>query len=79
MKTVSKQQVLIVVSRLVMISIDLSDTAHFDYCQYETKSEEIFFLTKKISRIFSRTKFCPELDFVSDYTPQLYLVCNHLI
>ena len=37
---------------LLMISIDLSKTAHFGYCQSETKSEIIFFLTKFFLTIF---------------------------
>ena len=76
-------------NRLVMISIDLPDTAHFGYCQSETKSETIFFptklcLDKKYFSFFSywilsQSGFCLKLNFVSDYIPQLYFVCNHLI
>ena len=44
--------------RLVMISTDLSEPAHFGYCQSKTKSETIFFPTKKFLRFFLRTEFC---------------------
>ena len=78
-----------------VISIDLSETAHFGYCQSETKSETTFsnkniFLTKILfptnffpkkffSRIFSQAEFNLRLDFVSHYIPQLYFVCNVLM
>ena len=75
--------------RLVMISINLSETAHFVHWKSETTSETIFFLTnfflnkKYFSWILSRTGFCLRLnfvsDFVSDYIPQLCFVCNHFI
>ena len=68
------------IHRLVMVSIDLSETT-----QPKTKSEtilfsdKIFFLTKKMSL----TGYCLVLNFVSDlvsnYIPQLYFVCNHLM
>ena len=61
--------------RLVMRSIDLSETAHFAHWKSGTTSKTIFFLTKKI--FFS--DFFLRLNFVSDYIPQLYFVCNHLI
>ena len=70
---------------LVMICIDLSETAHFAHWKSEITSKTIFFLTiffptkKYFSQIFSQTEFCLGLDFVADYTPQLYFVCNHLI
>ena len=39
-----KNQIIAVcIYRLVMINIDLTETAHFGYCQSETKSETIFF------------------------------------
>ena len=65
---------------ILMISIDLSETAHFVHWKSETTSERkifsdnFFFLTKYI---FHRLNFVS--DFVSDYIPQLYFVCNHLI
>ena len=58
-----------------MISIDLSETTHFGYCQSETKSKKKNFSDKKL--FFS--DFFLGLDFVSEYTPQLYFACNHLI
>ena len=39
------------------------------------QSKTIFFYDK----IFSRTGLCHTLNFVSDYIPQLYFECNHLI
>ena len=71
--------------RLVMISIDLSEKAQKstleiqDKIQSEIKSENFFpdktiFLTKK-----KFLRFCLGLNFVSDYIPQLYFVCTHLI
>ena len=62
-----------------MISIDLSETAHFAHWKYETTSETIFYV-----KIFFQTKniflrFFLGLNFVSDYIPQLYFVCNHLL
>ena len=41
-------------------------------------SDKIFFQTKNCQSL-SWTEFCLELDFFSDYIPQLYFVCNHLI
>ena len=57
---------------LVMISINLSETTHFEHCQSETKSETIFFqqfsfsAIKSFLQFFSQTEFCLGLDFVSD-------------
>ena len=70
--------------RLVMISIDLSETTHFVHWKSETTSKTIlfgqfFFQQKFFCQIFSQTEFCLELNFVLDYIPQLYFVCNHLI
>ena len=73
-----------------MISIDLSETAHFAHWKSETTSEKTFFLTiffptkffsdqKYFSRILSQTGFCLGLNFVSDYIPLFYFVWNHLI
>ena len=53
---------------LVMISIVLSETAHFVHWKSERTSETIFFLTKNLV-----------LNFVLDYILQLYFACNHLI
>ena len=54
---------------LMMISINLSETAHFGHWK-SGMSETNFFPTKNI---FLR------LDFVSDYIPQLHFICNDLI
>ena len=79
---------------LVMISINLSETAYFVHWKSETMFETNYFLTIFFSNknfflnfflrlnfvldwILSQTEFV--LDFVSDYIPQLYFVCNHLI
>ena len=58
--------------------IDLSETAHFAHWKSKTRSETFFsdnFFP--IKSIFLR--FCLGLNFVWDYIPQLYFVCNHLI
>ena len=89
--------------RSVMISIDLSETAHFAHWKSETMYKTIFFdkiyyLTKNLflgfclrlnffvsDWILSSTVFCLwtgaclGLNFVLDYIPQLYFVCNHLM
>ena len=41
-------------------------------------SNNLFF-PRKSSQILFQTEFCLGLDFASDYIPQLYFVCNHLI
>ena len=51
-----------------MISIDLSETAHFAHWKSETFETNFFPRQKNFF-----------LDFVPDYIPQLYFVCNHLI
>ena len=74
-----------------MISIDLfRDNSKKARWKSETKSENffsdktIFLIEKEILRFclllnLSVTEFCLGLNFVSDYMPQLYFVCNHLI
>ena len=56
--------------RLVMISINLSETANCAHWKSETMSETNFFLT-----IFFSDKIFLRLNFVLDYIPQLYFVC----
>ena len=72
--------------RLVMVSIDLSETAHFAHWKSETTSETNFFVTKFFSNkkfffsyFVSDWIFCLGLNFASDYIPQLYFVFNHLL
>ena len=77
--------------RLVMISIDLSETTQKstleirDKIQSKIKSENFFSKKKKkklLEKNFVRKRilgFFLGLNFVSDYIPQLYFVCNHLI
>ena len=62
--------------RLVMISINLSETAHFAHWKSKTTSETNF-SDNFSDYIFLR--FFLGLNFVSDYILQLYFVCNHLI
>ena len=58
---------------LVMISIDMSETAHFVHWKSETMSEAIFFRqTIFLSDFVSESIFCFGLNFVSDYILQLY-------
>ena len=61
-----------------MISIDLSETASLCALEIRDKffSNKIFFPDKFF---FLGLNFCLRLNFVSDYIPQLYFVCNHLI
>ena len=80
-----------------MISIESSETAHFEHWKSDTISKTFFFFWTKfffLTKMFSQqklffldifclgldffgTEFCLRLDFVSDYIPQLYFVCNH--
>ena len=59
--------------RLVMISIDLSETAHFAHWKSKTMSKTNFFLTVYFSDkkyflwLFSWIEFCLGLNFVSDF------------
>ena len=63
--------------------------AHFLHWKSETMPKTIVFQQKIFSQILSQTGFCLGLtfclglnfvsDFISDYIPQLYFVCNHLI
>ena len=73
--------------RVVMISIDLSETAHFGYCQFKTKSEtnffcnkyfsdKNFFVTKNFSQTFSQAEFCLGLHTTVVFRMKsFYLVC----
>ena len=75
---------------IVMINIDLSETAQKAHWKSERIYETIFFVTKIFSKnffpdktYFSWTEFCRRLDFVSnffsDYRLQLYFICKHFI
>ena len=78
--------------RLVMISIEKSETAkkytgNLRQIQSETKCSPFFPTVRKnflCQTILSQTEFCLGLnlsrtEFVLDYIPQLYFVCNLLI
>ena len=63
--------------RLVMISIDLSETAHFVHWNSEKMSETNCFSDKIFLRFFLRLDFVS--DFDSDCIPQLYFLHNHFM